>query len=86
MTCRVCHQPCPPPDRPYAVTHTGRIHYYEGAHGDGPYDPALLAAALTHLPIVHDICARLKGMIDARGQITDAGRGFLIRADERLLA
>jgi len=84
MTCRVCHQPCPPPDRAWAETRTGRVHYFEGAHGDGPYDPALLEAALAHLPVVHEICARLDGMLDGFGRATARARGYLIRLDERL--
>lgn len=80
MTCSICFRPCPPPERPYAVTHTGRIHYLEAPD----YDAKKLEAALAHLPVVHEICGRLKGMIDGRGRITEAGRGFLIRTDERL--
>lgn len=80
MTCAICHRPCPPPVRPYAVTRTGRIHYLDAPD----YDPKLLEAALAHLPVIHEICGRLKGMLDSYGRSTTACRGFLIRTDERL--
>jgi len=50
------------------------------------YDPAKLEAALVHLPVVHEICARLNGMLDMVGRVTEKGRGILIRQDERLRA
>lgn len=76
MTCTICRTPvAPPPDVPWTDSGTGRMHQYEGSHEGGPYDPARLAAALAHLPQIHEICALL--------QPTHA-RGKLIRLDERL--
>lgn len=81
MNCALCNRPCPPPDRPYAVTQTGRIHYL-----DAPgYDPAKVEAVIQHLPVIHELCGRLRGLLDSHGRATAAGHGFLIRQDERLL-
>lgn len=82
MTCVACRRPCPPPDRPWTEGRNGRLHYY-AMH---EYDPAKLEAALAHLPVVHEICARLNGMLDMVGRVTEKGRGILIRQDERLRA
>jgi len=83
MTCLICRLPCPPPARPYAVTDTGRIHYLDAPD----YDRKAYEAALAHLPVIHEICGRLKGWLDRHGRIVPGRcRGILIRCDERLRA
>jgi hypothetical protein len=76
MTCVICSRPvAPPPAIPWAETRTGKMHQYAGSHDGGPYDPACLLAAVSHLPIVHEICALLQPVL---------ARGKLVRLDERL--
>jgi len=76
MICTICHLPVAgPPAIPWTDTREGRMHQYEGSHEGGPYDPARLLAAVSHLPLVHEICALMKPAL---------ARGKLIRLDERL--
>ena len=76
MACSICNLPVAgPPAVPWAIDDEGKMHQYEGNHEGGPYDPARLLAAVAHLPMVHERCAKL---YPAR-----AG-GKLIRLDESL--
>ncbi len=76
MSCSICHRPvAPAPAVPWAETHTGKMHQYEGSHEGGPYEPARLHAAVAHLPQAHEVCALLSRAL---------ARGTLIRLDERL--